>query len=119
MQVPSRDKSVLVLEDEPIVAMLVEDMLNELGYANVLSVGDSASALATAAETDLAFAILDVNIAGSRSFTVADELARRGIPFVFATGYGRGTIEGQHDGVPTLQKPFLLADLEAIIGSLA
>ncbi|MEJ1157272.1 response regulator [Prosthecomicrobium sp. N25] len=119
MSVPSRDKSVLVLEDEPIVAMLVEDMLNELGYENVLSVGDSASALATAADNDLAFAILDVNIAGARSFTVADELTRRGIPFVFATGYGRGSIEGDHGNVPTLQKPFLLSDLETIIGKLA
>lgn len=115
---PSANLFVLVLEDEPIVALVVEDMLNELGYEHVQTVSDIETALTILAEANPALAILDVNIAGKPTFKVADALSARRVPFVFATGYGRGTITSGYGSAPILQKPFLLEDLRAALARL-
>jgi CheY-like chemotaxis protein len=113
----SASKRVLVVEDEIIVAMLIEDMLIELGHVMVGSATTVASALALAeakaGQFDLA--ILDVNLAGERSFPVARRLAGDGVRFIFATGYGQNGVEESFRGTVTLKKPFRLEELAAAL----
>jgi CheY-like chemotaxis protein len=105
---------VLVVEDEAIVAMLLEDMLADLGHEAVVATKiDQATAMARKEQVD--FAILDVNLDGQQSYSVADILRTRGIPFVFATGYGHAGLGPEWRHVPALQKPFQLTELERAI----
>ena len=110
---------ILIVEDEMLVAMNIEDMLLELGHevAGIASRLDPALALARDGAFDVA--MLDVNLAGDRSFPVADLLAERGIPFLFATGYGLGGIDEKYRDRAVLQKPFRAADLAAALEALA
>jgi len=103
---------VLVVEDEMLVAMLVEDMLLDLGCEVVAIATHIDEAVALAGSAAIDFALLDVNLNGKPSFEVADALTRRGIPYVFATGYGAKGLSPPHTGAPTLQKPFQQEDLQ-------
>jgi CheY-like chemotaxis protein len=116
---PSKDSNqrILVVEDEFLIRMLLEDMLDELGYRIAAVAGrlDEASELARKGAFDLA--ILDVNLDGQDVYPVADILSGRNIPFLFVTGYGgRGLPEAYRDR-PTLQKPFQIEDLDKALAS--
>lgn len=110
-------RRVLIVEDEIIVALFLEDALEEFGYrvAGVVSHLDDAMAR----ETDYDIALLDVHINGRNVFDFADQLAQRGIPFVFATGYGERGIPERHRASPVLQKPFQPADLKRLLDEIA
>ena len=110
---------VLIVEDEMLVAMNLEDMLLELGHEVAGIAGRLGAALALAKDAAFDAAILDVNLAGEKSFPVADLLAERGLPFLFATGYGLQGIEERYRSRTVLQKPFRSADLEAALATLA
>ena len=102
------------------VAMLLEDMLQDLGYEVVGPAARLAAALALAEGEALDGAILDVNLAGEPSYPVAEALGRRGVPFLFLTGYGSAGVEPAFRDRPVLQKPFAQAELEAKLkGALA
>ncbi len=102
---------VLVVEDESLVAMLLEDMLLDLG-AEVEVAMRLNEALQFAREGEFDVAVLDVNLGdGQRSDAVADTLQARGIPFLFATGYGDRGLAERHRGTPTIQKPYQQTDL--------
>ena len=105
---------VLLVEDENLVAMLLEDMLAELGHSVVGPVARLKKALEMAQHEAIDLAILDVNINGEQAYPVAEALAARGIPFVFSTGYGERGLPPQYRGHPTLQKPFQQHDLEKL-----
>jgi CheY-like chemotaxis protein len=98
---------VLVVEDEALVSMLLEDMLADHG-CEVAGVASRISQALDMVSGELAFdaAILDVNLGGEPIFPVAEALAARGAPFVFATGYGAGGLPEAWRSRPTLQKPF-------------
>ena len=81
-------KRILVVEDELMIRMLLEDMLGELGYIVAAEAARIDEALDAANNADFDVAILDVNLNGEPILPVADALAARGTPFVFATGYG-------------------------------
>jgi CheY-like chemotaxis protein len=81
--------NILIVEDEPLIAMALEDMLLDLGCALAGTAGTVPEGLALAAATPCDAAILDININGERSDPIAAVLAARGIPHIFATGYGR------------------------------
>lgn len=98
--------SLLVVEDEYLIRMLLEDMLTDLGYNVVAAVGTIAEAREHASTGEFHAAILDVNLDGEEIFPVADILAQRGLPFVFVTGYGEGSLPAHYRGRPALQKPF-------------
>jgi CheY-like chemotaxis protein len=104
---------VLIVEDEALVAMLLEDMLADHGCSVAGSASRLSQALALATDPHLAFdaAILDVNLGGEPIFPVAEALAARGAPFIFATGYGAGGLPAAWRNRPTLQKPFNHADV--------
>jgi CheY-like chemotaxis protein len=110
---------VLIVEDEALVAMLLEDMLVDAGY----TVSGTASAINQALEfvvdaaADFDIAILDVNLRGKPIFPVAEVLAQAGKPFVFATGYGAGSLPEAWRDRPTLQKPFGAGDVERVLAT--
>ena len=81
-------KRILVVEDEPMIRMLLEDMLGELGYTVVAEAARIEEALEATKNADFDVAILDANLNGEPASPVADALVARGTPFVFATGYG-------------------------------
>jgi CheY-like chemotaxis protein len=99
--------TVLVLEDEMMVAMLLEDMLGDLGCRVVGPVATVDAALAKLEERSIDAALLDVNLSyGQSGYPVAAALTKRGISFAFVTGYGAGTLHPDYRARPTLQKPF-------------
>ena len=106
---------ILVVEDEMMVAMLLEDMLGELGCIVVGPAPRVRHALELAVAEAIDGAILDVNVAGEKVFAVADALAARGIPFLFATGYGSAGLLEEYRDRPTLQKPFAQDELERAV----
>ncbi|MBA3811206.1 MAG: response regulator [Caulobacteraceae bacterium] len=103
---------VLVVEDEAMIAMLVEDMLAGFGCAVVGPAHGLEDGLALArSETGIDAALLDVNLAGQPVFALADALRARGVPMIFSTGYGEDGLRNVDRGAPVLQKPFRAADL--------
>jgi CheY-like chemotaxis protein len=106
---------ILVVEDESMVAMMIEDMLEDLGHKVIATSGrmPDASKLVSDASADLA--ILDVNLNGEETYPLADSLAARAIPFIFATGYGSSGIKAEWSGIPVLQKPFQSRELAEAI----
>ena len=105
---------ILIVDDEALVAMLLEDMLSDLGCRVVATASRVAHALVVASDNAQALdgAILDVNVAGESVEPVAAALAARGVPFVFATGYGQAGVPETWRDRPALQKPFSLLDVE-------
>ena len=108
-------KRILVVEDEMIVAMLIEDILMDGGATVVGPAARVARALDLLEEGDVDAALLDVNLAGEMTTPVAQELRRRGIPFAFATGYGAAGVPEGFAGQPLLQKPFQERDLQEVM----
>lgn len=106
---------VLVVEDEPVVAMCLEDILEELGCVTVGPANRLSEGLALAQHETLDAAILDINLAGERSNTIAELLRARGVPFVFASGYGAAP-EGF--GAPMIEKPYRTADIARALSGL-
>ena len=86
--------------------MLVEDILLEFGSVIVGPAARLDDALALATSEPIDAALLDVNLGRTLVFPVADVLAERGIPFVFASGYGESALQPPHQGRPVLEKPF-------------
>lgn len=110
-------RRVLIVEDEMFVAMLIEDMLSELGHEVAGMASRVSTALPLIDTLDFDLAILDVNLAGEMSFPIADAIARKGLPYLFASGYGRQGIVPAHSHRPVLSKPFSSGDLQSAIRS--
>ena len=106
---------ILLVEDENLIALLLEDMLDELGHIVVGPVGRLNRALEMAERETFDFAILDVNINGGETYPIAEALAARGIPFAFSTGYTKGSLPARYHTRPTLQKPFQRHDLQKVL----
>ncbi len=108
---------VLIVEDEPIVAMMLEDMLVELSCVVVGVASTLAQGLALAGIGDFDAAVLDININGERSDPIAATLDRAGLPYIFATGYGSA---GLPVGVrkPVIQKPYTSGQLTTALGGI-
>jgi PAS domain S-box-containing protein len=96
---------ILLVEDEPLVAMMLTDMLTEMGLRVNGPHGTLADAMIAARSSDLKAAILDVNLGGDKIYPVAEILAGQNISFVFVTGYGRDSIDPRFGDVVILQKP--------------
>lgn len=109
------NRRALVVEDEVLVGMLIEEMLLDLGYelAGLSTHLDQALTLARTAEFDIA--LLDINLNGQQSFPVADVIRARGLPFLFATGYGSRILPEPYRDAPLLQKPFSSQELKAAL----
>lgn len=111
---------IFIVEDETLVAMLLEDMLEDTGCELAASVCRVSQALDLISEgkTEFDAAILDVNVAGEQIFPVAEALAKQSKPFAFATGYGEGGLPETWRNRPTLQKPFNISDVQRVLGQM-
>ena len=103
---------ILIVEDEGMVAMLLEEIVDELGYTVVGPVAHVAPALELLEAEEIDGALLDVNLVGERSYPIADALDERGRPYVFITGYGLAGLDEAYRDRPVLQKPFTRDRLE-------
>lgn len=99
-------KRILLVEDEALVAMLIEEYLEEWGHQVVGSAARLDEALRLARALDLDLAVLDVNLAGELSYPVAEALRERGVPVLFTTGYGVSGVPARLSNAPVLAKPF-------------
>ena len=99
-------RRVLVVEDEPMIRLLLDDMLADLGYTMAAEAGRLDEALTVAKQAEFDIAILDVNLNGQPVTPVVDILVQRRVPFVFVSGYARRGIPEAHSKIPLLQKPF-------------
>ena len=108
---------ILLVEDEPMIAFALEDMVLELGYAVVGPAHRLSEALEMAVAEVFDAAVLDVNLNEQRSFPVADLLHERGIPFVFATGYAEGGVGWTREAA-VIAKPYSRDQLSRALTAL-
>jgi CheY-like chemotaxis protein len=114
-----RRARVLVVEDESLVAMMLADMLEEIGCTVVGPVASGAGALRLLEGGEaLDLALLDVNLGGETAYGVADALSRRDVPFIFVSGYGASGLDQGYAAAPVLAKPFQPATLARTIGEI-
>jgi len=108
---------ILLVEDEAMVAMLIEGMLDALGCQVVEWVANVPEALEAIDAVEFDGALLDVNLSGTAVYPVAEVLASRSLPFVFVTGYGRTSeAKSRFPDAPVLKKPFDSVQLAHILG---
>ena len=103
-----------MVEDEPMLTLLLQDILEEIGCEVVASAARLEPALLLAREATFDIALLDVNLGGARIDPVAEAIAARGLPMIFITGYSGDTI-GQRRLGPVLEKPYQRAQLERVL----
>jgi CheY-like chemotaxis protein len=115
----SASKRVLIVEDELMIRMLLEGMLTDLGHTVAAEAGSIEEAMTLAKEAEFDIAVLDVNLNGQPITPVVEVLVQRGLPFVFASGYGQRGVPEQYRSSPTLQKPFQVDALAQAIDAAA
>lgn len=111
-------RRILVVEDELLIAVLIEEFLQAHGCVVVGPASKLEAALRLADDEKLDAAILDVTIRGGTVYPVADRLRARGIPFVLASGYGDWALQPDYRNQPRLTKPFTLLELEEHVALL-
>jgi CheY-like chemotaxis protein len=115
---PIHSPKVFIVEDETLVAMLIEDMLEDLGYTTSFHASSLDDGVAYARTGDFDVAILDINIIGGTSFPIAAALSHRGIPFTFCSGYGRLGVPAAWMDQHCVAKPFSAEQLDAALRRL-
>lgn len=109
---------VLIVEDEAIIAMDLEMMLQDEGCEVVATVPSVKTALDQIAQHHIDCAFLDINLGHEQVFPVADELARRGVPFALLSGHTKAVVPAAHLTRPALPKPYLKKDVIRILEQL-
>src|SRR5882724_4325317 len=116
-------RRILVVEDEYLVATMLEEILAEAGFVVIGPLPSLAEAMRAADESEIDVALLDVNLAGQHVYPAAEALERRGIPFIFMTGYGWQALPAKFRARPSVSKPFksarLLDALASVLGQHA
>lgn len=108
----------LIVEDETLVAMMIEDMLEALGYVTAFHATSVEDGLRYAQTGTFDAAILDINIIGGTSFSIAAMIEQRGIPFTFCTGYGRLGLPAEWENWRCVSKPFSLTQLATVLDEM-
>ena len=112
-------QQILIVEDEPLIAMMLEDFLDVLDKQACGTADTVATALARVEQGGIDAAILDLNLrGGEKSTAVAEALAARGIPFVFATGGSEDSLDPRFADRPCLSKPFTMDGVQRALASL-
>lgn len=111
-------RRILVVEDSPVIGIVLQDMLQDFGCVVVGPAGNMAVALELSAGKELDAAILDINIRGGKIYPVATTLAERGIPFLLASGYADWTLPPEFEDRPRLVKPFSPEEVEGKLAAL-
>ena len=116
------ERRVLVVEDEALIASLIESVLGDAGFSVVGPIATIASALATIERERLDVAVLDIRIHDSQAYAIADALAARGIPFLFVSGFARKDMPPNYRHYAYIPKPFepeaILTALDRMVGPL-
>lgn len=110
---------IFIVEDEALVAMMLEEALAELGHSVSASCAEFDDALRVAHAGEFDAAIVDINLRGRASFEVAQAVAARGIPVCFASGHGAGDIPPDYAAFRVLAKPYTLHEVERLLAQLA
>jgi len=118
ISVPDRKLRILVVEDEPLIAMMLAQMLNEFGCEYIGPIGNRKTALECARTEEMDAAILNLVIGGEKAYDVAEALAARGIPFGFASGVHRDGFAKEWFDRPYLEKPFTSADVWRLLSQV-
>ena len=115
MTVPPR---VLIVEDEPLIAMMLRDWVSDMGYDSIGPAHHVEAALALLERAKPDVALLDIALGSQHCFPVADALCARRIPFTFASGRGGTAIPPRYESVPVLLKPFVFERVRDAIVAL-
>jgi len=108
---------IFILEDEPALGIVLEDMLSDLGHEAVQTVGNLPAAQRALEHRNFDCALIDVNLGGEQSFAFARKLIDQSVPFAFVTGYSASAVVG-FKGVPILQKPYTQEQVATTIAQL-
>ena len=107
---------VLIVEDEPLVAMMIEDAVIEAGHEIAGTLGTMHDALGAIASLDFDVALLDMNLGGQQAHPLPVAMTARGKPFAFVTGYGEAGVLAQFRHMPVVTKPFIATEIaEALV----
>ena len=109
---------ILVVDDEPLIAMMLADWVLELGHELVGPAGSEAIARQLLETGSPDAAILDVSLSGGNSFALARTCRERGLPFAFATGHGKGDLPADFAGAEVLAKPFRFDNIKQLLAKL-
>lgn len=109
--------SILLIEDEALIRMMLVDMIEEAGHSVVAEAGDIAKGAALAAGAEFDLAILDINVGGDTIEPIASAIAGRGKPFFFVSGYGSSGVPDAFRGTPVVRKPCLVVELQSAIAA--
>lgn len=112
----SQARRVLVVEDEVLIAMVLEDMLDILGHVVVGTASSFAEADAAIAAGGFDLVVADVNLGVDSIYPLADRVIAAGVPLILATGSHRDSLPARFADVPVLAKPYALAAIEAVVG---
>ncbi len=118
-QPPSRTRPprILIVEDDLVIALMIEEFVREFGYAVSSVAGTVAMARLQIAQRNFDAVLLDINMEGEYQPETADVLLEAGVPFAFVTGYDY-VLEPRHEGVPLLEKPFGAIQLRVLLEKL-
>jgi CheY-like chemotaxis protein len=117
---PLRGRTILVVEDESLIALLIQDVLEEAGASVLGPCYSFAECMRAARFEKFDAAVLDVDLAGEDVFPAADEIRKRGIPFVFHTAHGdREEIRARFGDIAVCRKPVSMDDLLKVLARLA
>jgi len=105
--------TILILEDEVLVSILIEDLMRDMGASEVIVLADAAQALEQVIRLPPDLAILDIHVGADTSFAVADALDTRNIPFMFSSALAGVDVQPRHSHRPMLSKPFSDEELRA------
>ena len=117
MPIGQRKHRILVVEDEAMISMLLEDMVMDCGGEIVGPAAKFDDALELAHTAEFGVAVLDLNLNGTLSYPIAEVIRERGIPVIFATGYGANGLVDRFRDCPMLQKPFSQQDFAEAIAA--
>ena len=117
IQISERKHRILVVEDEAMISMLLEDMVLDCGGEIVGPAAKFDDALELAPKAEFGVAVLDLNLNGTLSYPIAEVIRERGIPVIFATGYGADGLLDRFRDCPTLQKPFSQQDFAEAVAA--
>jgi CheY-like chemotaxis protein len=117
IQTSERKHRILVVEDEAMISMLLEDMVLDCGGEIVGPVAKFDAALELAHEAEFGVAVLDLNLNGTLSYPIAEVIRERGIPVIFATGYGEKGLLDRFRDCAILQKPFSQKDFAEVVAT--
>lgn len=116
----SRPLRVILVEDEALIAMILEEMIGDLGCTAIGPAATLEAALElVAAAQDADCALLDINLRGSPSWPIADALKDRNIPFAFVSGYGQGGLDAGYQQETILAKPIDITHLKSWLTGVA